>query len=164
MVETPVLASLSISSILVASGIVFFSFCSPSRGPTSTILTLLLFEACWVLAEAKALRKGNRGRLQALQTAERSSDMTIGFSVFRRSLPRGKEARQEGREGVGIVTRPHSIGSSRRPVNQPRDPRPRTEYYTHLQLAKCGQRSARTGARTESSENPQLRLQANLRH
>ena len=39
MVVKPVLASLSISSILVANGIVFFSFCNPSRGPTSTMRT-----------------------------------------------------------------------------------------------------------------------------
>lgn len=46
MIVRPVLASLSISSILVSSGIVFFSFCRPSRGPTSTILTRFLKEAC----------------------------------------------------------------------------------------------------------------------
>jgi len=35
----PVLESLSINSILVLNGIDFFSFCNPSRAPTSTILT-----------------------------------------------------------------------------------------------------------------------------
>jgi hypothetical protein len=34
----PDFASRSINSILVVRGIVFFSFCRPSRGPTSTIL------------------------------------------------------------------------------------------------------------------------------
>lgn len=54
MVETPVRASLSISSILVARGIVFFSFCRPSRGPTSTSLTRLSYEVP-ALAVAKPL-------------------------------------------------------------------------------------------------------------
>lgn len=39
MTLTPVLANLSISSIFVATGMAFFSFCKPSRGPTSTIRT-----------------------------------------------------------------------------------------------------------------------------
>ena len=39
MVSTPVPASLLTSSILVAAGILVFSFCSPSLGPTSIILT-----------------------------------------------------------------------------------------------------------------------------
>lgn len=39
MSRTPVCASLRMSSILVFSGIDVFSFCSPSRGPTSTIRT-----------------------------------------------------------------------------------------------------------------------------
>lgn len=39
MVVTPVLANLWISSILVSIGMDFFSFCSPSRGPTSTMRT-----------------------------------------------------------------------------------------------------------------------------
>ena len=37
MCVTPVLASRLTSSILVCSGIDFFSFCKPSRGPTSTM-------------------------------------------------------------------------------------------------------------------------------
>lgn len=37
MCVTPVLASRLMSSILVCRGIDFFSFCSPSRGPTSTM-------------------------------------------------------------------------------------------------------------------------------
>ena len=41
IVESPVLARRWMSSILVASGMVVFSFCRPSRGPTSTILTRL---------------------------------------------------------------------------------------------------------------------------
>jgi len=35
----PVFANLSINSIFVVKGIVFFSFCNPSRGPTSMSLT-----------------------------------------------------------------------------------------------------------------------------
>lgn len=84
MAETPVLASRSMSSIFVASGIVFFSFCSPSRGPTSTSLTLLPCEACWVLAEANALRSGSLGRLQARQTAEKSRDMALSLTYLLR--------------------------------------------------------------------------------
>ena len=37
MCVTPVLASRLMSSILVCSGMDFFSFCRPSRGPTSTM-------------------------------------------------------------------------------------------------------------------------------
>jgi hypothetical protein len=40
MYLSPVCANLSTSSILVATGMVFFSFCNPSLGPTSTIETL----------------------------------------------------------------------------------------------------------------------------
>ncbi len=40
MTRSPASASRSISSILVAVGTTCFSFCNPSRGPTSTILTL----------------------------------------------------------------------------------------------------------------------------
>lgn len=52
MVVSPVLASFSIKSIFVASGIDFVSFCSPSRGPTSTILTRLsnCCCCCWPAA------------------------------------------------------------------------------------------------------------------
>lgn len=39
MVAKPVPASLSTNSIFVARGTVCFSFCSPSRGPTSTMRT-----------------------------------------------------------------------------------------------------------------------------
>jgi hypothetical protein len=39
IVVRPVCANRSMRSILVSSGIVFFSFCSPSRGPTSTMWT-----------------------------------------------------------------------------------------------------------------------------
>jgi hypothetical protein len=39
IVVNPVFASLSTSSIFVARGIVCFSFCNPSRGPTSTMRT-----------------------------------------------------------------------------------------------------------------------------
>lgn len=39
MVFNPVCANLLTSSILVATGMLCFSFCSPSRGPTSTIRT-----------------------------------------------------------------------------------------------------------------------------
>lgn len=75
MVETPVFASLSINSIFVAKGIVIFSFCKPSRGPTSTSLTRLSEIGCWVLAVAKPLCRRRGDRLQALQTAERRSVM-----------------------------------------------------------------------------------------
>lgn len=71
MVSSPVRASLSINSILVARGMVFFSFCKPSRGPTSTSLTLLE-EA---LAVAKPRWAWNWVRLQALQTADRKRDI-----------------------------------------------------------------------------------------
>jgi hypothetical protein len=40
----PVFANRSIKSIFIDRGIGFFSFCSPSRGPTSTILTRLPVE------------------------------------------------------------------------------------------------------------------------
>jgi len=53
MVVNPVLASLSTSSILVARGTVCFSFCSPSRGPTSTMRT---WSARLLAAEANVLR------------------------------------------------------------------------------------------------------------
>jgi hypothetical protein len=45
MSVSPVFDSFSINSILVVKGIVFFSFCNPSRGPTSTTLTKLLLVA-----------------------------------------------------------------------------------------------------------------------
>jgi hypothetical protein len=41
IVVTPVAASFSINWIFVSNGTIFFSFCSPSRGPTSTILMRL---------------------------------------------------------------------------------------------------------------------------
>jgi hypothetical protein len=63
MVVTPVLANLSISSIFVSSAIVFFSFWSPSRGPTSTILTRLSKVCCAAdgsvaVAKVRTLRGG----------------------------------------------------------------------------------------------------------
>jgi hypothetical protein len=58
MVVTPVLASLRISSIFVSMGIDFFSFCSPSRGPTSTIRTWS--EANRDSVERKRLERGAR--------------------------------------------------------------------------------------------------------
>src|SRR6476661_7353948 len=39
MLGKPAAVSLSTSAILTAAGMVSFSFCKPSRGPTSTILT-----------------------------------------------------------------------------------------------------------------------------
>lgn len=39
MVVTPVFANFSMSCSFVSSGIDFFSFCRPSRGPTSTMRT-----------------------------------------------------------------------------------------------------------------------------
>lgn len=65
MVVKPVLASLSTSSILVANGIVFFSFCSPSRGPTSTMRT---WSARLEAAEANVL---GRHVWRATRRAER---------------------------------------------------------------------------------------------
>lgn len=53
MVVKPVFASLSTKSIFVASGTVCFSFCNPSRGPTSTMRT---WSARLEAAEAKARR------------------------------------------------------------------------------------------------------------
>lgn len=52
MKDTPVFANLSTSSIFVAKGIDFFSFCRPSLGPTSTILTLLSVRCCCCAAAA----------------------------------------------------------------------------------------------------------------
>ena len=40
---SPVMDSLLMNSILVAVGTSCFSFCNPSRGPTSTILTEFSF-------------------------------------------------------------------------------------------------------------------------
>ena len=56
----------------MAKGIAIFSFCSPSRGPTSTSRTLLLAAGCCELAVAKPRRSGTRHRQQVLQTADRS--------------------------------------------------------------------------------------------
>jgi len=42
MVCSPALPSLLISSILTSVGMTVFSFCRPSRAPTSTILTISL--------------------------------------------------------------------------------------------------------------------------
>jgi hypothetical protein len=53
IVVSPVFASLSTSSIFVANDIVCLSFCSPSRGPTSTMRTV----SEWLeAAEANVLR------------------------------------------------------------------------------------------------------------
>jgi hypothetical protein len=41
MLRKPASVSRSTSSTLTSTGIVCFSFCSPSRGPTSTRVTLL---------------------------------------------------------------------------------------------------------------------------
>jgi hypothetical protein len=53
MYSSPVRASLSTNSILVATGIAFFSFCKPSLGPTSTMRT---WSARLDAAAANALR------------------------------------------------------------------------------------------------------------
>jgi hypothetical protein len=50
MCVTPVFASLRINSSFVSRGIVLFSFCRPSLGPTSTILT---WSAAYVLEVLK---------------------------------------------------------------------------------------------------------------
>lgn len=39
MMFNPLFANLLTNSILVSAGMLVFSFCSPSRGPTSTIRT-----------------------------------------------------------------------------------------------------------------------------
>lgn len=65
MVVNPVLASLSTSSILVARGTVCFSFCSPSRGPTSTMRTwsarLLGLKQMFFVGTGDALRDAPNG-------------------------------------------------------------------------------------------------------
>lgn len=76
MLVNPVLANRSINSILVASEMVFFSFCSPSRAPTSTILTRLSDDVCARLAVANPLcTYSGAERLHARQMDERSRDM-----------------------------------------------------------------------------------------
>lgn len=60
MVVRPVLASLSINSTFVANGTIVFSFCRPSRGPTSTILTRLSKEGCCWPGASVAVAKGLR--------------------------------------------------------------------------------------------------------
>ena len=58
MVDSPVFARRSISSSLVARGMAIFSFCRPSRGPTSTSLTRLSKDGRWsdAVAKVRALR------------------------------------------------------------------------------------------------------------
>lgn len=76
MLVNPVLANRSISSILVASEMIFFSFCSPSRAPTSTILTRLSDDVCARPAVANPLcTYSGAERLHARQMDERSRDM-----------------------------------------------------------------------------------------
>ncbi len=86
MVVTPVLASRSMRSILVANGMVFLSFCSPSRGPTSTILTRLEKEGAGV---SEAVAKHRRPRAPASrkprQTAGPSAFILFALSFFLRS-------------------------------------------------------------------------------
>lgn len=119
MVVSPVFASLSIRSILVASGMAVFSFWRPSRGPTSTILTRLSkVRVCWPGAsDAVARDRRHRGELL------RSTRLVIGlkhFIVERQASTRlaregchlgggrngrkeggGEKGRKEGRSGFG---------------------------------------------------------------
>lgn len=81
MLDNPVFANRSINSILVASEMVFFSFCSPSRAPTSTILTRLSDDVCARLAVANPLcTYSGAERLHARQMDERSRDM-VNYDV-----------------------------------------------------------------------------------
>ena len=52
--DNPEVANLFMSSIFTGVGTVFFSFCSPSRGPTSTIFTHL-GRPCIILFAASIL-------------------------------------------------------------------------------------------------------------
>ncbi len=60
MVVTPVLANLCIRSSFVLSCIAFFSFWSPSRGPTSTIRTRVSGAGRGVSVAVAKLRKLRR--------------------------------------------------------------------------------------------------------
>lgn len=83
MLVSPVFANRSINSILVASEIILFSFCSPSRAPTSTILTRLSDDVCARLAVANPLcTYSGAERLHARQMDERSKDM-VNYGVWR---------------------------------------------------------------------------------
>src|ERR1700759_5239655 len=85
IVRRPVFASLSMRLFLVSSEIVFFSFCNPSRGPTSTIWTLSL---ATVVANLRSPPRPDWNlEKRASRTAERESD----DDMFRRDL-RGKQA------------------------------------------------------------------------
>jgi hypothetical protein len=98
MVDTPVRANRSINSIFVASGIAFFSFWRPSRGPTSTSLTRLSDDV--VLAVANPLCQRNWGRRQALQMLDRARFMVNGFSNVDLLVDRVK-GKSVGRGSIG---------------------------------------------------------------
>lgn len=126
MVETPVRASLSISSIFVARGIVFFSFCRPSRGPTSTSLTRLSYEVP-ALAVAKPLcQRSCPERRHARQMLDRKRLMVKVVVGLCLTGSGGFNCKRERRRGEMVSTRPMSTRVSSASAGaelQPRSPR-----------------------------------------
>lgn len=108
MVVTPVLASRSINSSLVCIGIDFFSFCSPSRAPTSTMRT-------WsdVNRDSVAKRRVERGARMAEERRNLKRDKIMSRMVPTRetSLKRilGKlqlrKGEPQGYENGGVIDR-----------------------------------------------------------
>ena len=97
MVCTPVCANRRMSSSFVSSGIVLFSFCRPSRGPTSTILT---WSAAVLLDVLKLLQSCLR------RTGETRGTMSTGLFVgFLFSNTNSSENNFEEEEGQSTWTR-----------------------------------------------------------
>lgn len=122
MVETPVRASLSISSIFVARGIVFFSFCRPSRGPTSTSLTRLSYEVP-ALAVAKPLcQRSCPERRHARQMLDRKRlivKVVVGLCLTGSgwfNCKREEEARRNGFDEADVNPRIIGFSGGRAPA------------------------------------------------
>lgn len=105
MVVTPVWASFRISSIFVSIGIDFFSFCNPSRAPTSTMRTWSEANRDSVAkrrADQGARRAGSRRRRGRgtimLDSKKRRSRTSARNSQFGRKK-RGRRRRRRRRRG-----------------------------------------------------------------
>lgn len=81
IVLSPVLASLCTSSIFVSAGMLVFSFCKPSLGPTSIIRT-------WSAAAREVVEKVRRERWRKARRAMGwAKDISAGTSSGRTNIP-----------------------------------------------------------------------------